>query len=273
MKKIILTILAAGLAALTLASCSGETETTTTAGTTTTPVVTTASSPATSEQTTPAATTNETPETTPAVTTNEDPEVTPDASLRYSIDLDLTIIDGNAGIVFGGKDGNNFVMWQLAIGEYDDGNLYFRPHTWVNGGAACINEIVINDIEGLTDISCEYGTTYHMTIRVMTDGYVTTLINNVEIDYTDDIASLLPTDEIGLIGFRCDAYKQGTIPEIGGFDNLVIADGKGNILYQDDFSDPDDSLLYTLLSCDSVVIDDGVLTVTGKFLDMADIID
>lgn len=270
MKKTILTILAAGLAALTLASCSGEPETTSTPASTTDNTVVTTPEVTTS---TPVSTTDNTVVTTPAVTTNKDPEVTPDEGLRYSIDLDLTIIDGNAGIIFGGKDNNNFVMWQLAIGEHEDGNLYFRPHTWVNGGGACIAEVVVNDVEGLSDISCEYGTTYHMTIRVMADGSITTLINNVEIDNTNDVASLLPADEIGMIGFRCDAYKQGTVPEIGGFDNLVIADGNGDILYQDDFSNPADSLLYTLLACDSVVVDDGVLTVTGKYLNMVNLLD
>lgn len=281
MKKLLLTLLVAGLAALTLASCSGETETTTSGTTTAAPTTTTtvaATPDVTTEKnpdTTPAVTTENTPVTTPVQTTNKTPEVIPyvDANLRYSIDMDLTIIDGNAGIVFGGKDGSNFIMWQLAIGEYSDGNLYFRPHTWVNGSAACINEIRVNEVEGLTDISCEYGATHHLTIRVLKDGTVKTLINNVLIDTTDAIANLLPTDEVGMIGVRCDAYNNGTISEIGSFDNLVIADGEGNVLYQDDFSDDSESLLYTLLSCDSVIIKDGALVVTGKFLDMADIID
>lgn len=302
MKKLTFSILAAGLAALTLASCGGDavettggkttsgatptgsasTTATTSPATSTTPDV---STPAKSEEATEPTVTPSTPateetETTEATeptteatepTTSTDDPATPGIpeNLYYAIDVDITIIDGNAGIVFSGADTNNFVMWQLAIGEYGDGMLYLRPHVWQNGGGRCIEDIYLNlDVPGLENVSAEYDVQHHMTIRVFNDGIVETLIDGVSCGTTDSVASMILTDQLGLIGFRCDAYSNGTIPEKGAFDNLKITDGTGAVLYEDDFSDENSALCSGLIDGTNIVLEDGVLMVSGKILKM-----
>lgn len=303
MKKITLSILAAGLAAMTLASCGGDAVDTTagSGNTTATPAVSVPTTK-TPEPTTPA-TTATTPATTPASEVTTDPTVAPSTpaetsaeattatteptpapstpktnggetieNLYYAIDVDITIIDGNAGIVFAGANNNNFVMWQLAIGEHNDGNLWLRPHTWVNGGGRCIEEIVLNeDVAGLENVSADYNVKHHMTIRVFKDGTVETLIDSVSVGTTDAVADMILTDTIGLIGFRCDAYNNGTIPEVGLFDNLKITDASGAVLYEDDFSSEGSTLCEALVDGNQVVLENGALKVSGKYLNMTDV--
>ena len=151
MKKITLSILAAGLAAMTLASCGGDAVDTTagSGNTTATPAVsvpttktpesttpaTTATTPASEVTTEPTAAPSTPAETSAEATTaTTEPTAAPSTpktnggetieNLYYAIDVDITIVDGNAGIVFAGANSSNFVMWQLAIGEHNDGNLW-----------------------------------------------------------------------------------------------------------------------------------------------------
>jgi hypothetical protein len=156
-------------------------------------------------------------------------------------------------------------MWQLAIGEYNDGNLYLRPHKWENGSAACLYEKKLNEIEGLTDISTEMGSTYHMKLVLYKNGQIDTYVNDVLVDSTDEVANMLFEGDIGMIGFRCDAYAQGTIPEVGTYDNLVVADGTGKILLNETFDSAETMFCSDITSAELV---NGALQVTGKTLYM-----
>lgn len=282
MKKLTLSLLAAGLAALTLASCGGD-AVETTAGKTpsgSTPSGSVSVSATTPDGSTPVVTTKptaapSTPAATSGTTSNSvTPPSTPGATedLAYTIDVDLTIVDGNAGIIFSGTDASNFVMWQLAVGEYDDGCLWLRPHTWTNGNGRCVEEICLNtDVEALANVSADLGVKYRMTLRVFNDGSIETLIDGISAGTTDAAASMVLTDTVGLIGFRCDAYKNGTVPEIGAFDNLKITNAAGEVLYEDDFSSEDSTLCSALIDGNKVVLEDGALKITGKYLNMADL--
>lgn len=47
------------------------------------------------------------------------------APSKYTIELDVNIINDGAGIMFAGKDLNNYLMWQL---DTYYGETRFRPH-------------------------------------------------------------------------------------------------------------------------------------------------
>lgn len=252
MKKLIIALLIASLAICGITACTSESDN---KGTDT--VTTTAA-------------------TTPKATTTTSNTVTPEpepGGLVFTIDVDITLEDGNAGIVFQGQDTNNFMMWQLAIGEYNDGNLYFRPHSWESGAGRCIDNIVINEIAGLEDINTDYGETYHMTVKIADNGVVTTLINGVVIETTDSYSYLLDYESIGLIGFRCDAYNNGTIPEVGVFDNFIIKDGEGNTILDETFDSAENMFCASIIASypSNAEVVDGALKVTGKVLYMTEI--
>lgn len=266
MKKLAICILAAGLAALTLASCDSKPETTTAAGgNATTPAATTAKAPV---QTTAPASTGSTPSDKPT-----EPAGIEFGNLFYTIDVDIALVDGNAGIVFSGLNNSNFLMWQLGIGEYNDGNIYLRPHFWENGAALCFEDVVLGEQPGLEEISAEYGVQHHMTVRVSDTGIIETLIDGVSVYTTDVVSDLVLTDELGMVGFRCEAYAGGSILEIGTFDNFKITGANGEVLYEDDFSDENSTLCEAVLDDNHAVLEDGVLLVTGKYLIMTDVVE
>lgn len=281
MKKLAISILAAGLAALTLASCGGEAAESTsgsdggTASVETTTGAASEATPKTNPEATAGTTTQkpaetDTPSTETATATNQTPDPTkaeesdPFGNLFYTIDCDITIVDGNAGIAFSGLSNRDFLMWQLAIGEHNDGNLYLRPHFWLSGTAVAYEEIVINEQDGLENITVGYGETYNMVIRVSDTGVIETLINGVSVYTTDGLNDLVLTDELGAFGFRCAIYGGGGTPEVGVYDNLKITDAAGAVLYEDDFSDENSLLCSQLLTDNRAVLEDGALKVTGN---------
>lgn len=146
------------------------------------------------------------------------------APVNYSIDLDFRVISKAAGIVFGAKDANNFLMWQFHV-QPDDGSgiAKFRPHQWVNGMPACIDEI---DISQTIPESDKY-TPHHLTIEVQGNQIITS-VDGTEVNRREhDMA------EYGKIGIR-----QGG-DEKAAFDNIVVKNtDTGEMLFSEDFSAP-----------------------------------
>lgn len=199
-------------------------------------------------------------------TATEAPTPTPSAKPKvdysvYTIDVDITIIDGNTGIVFAGEDRDNFLMWQLAIGEYNDGKLYLRPHEWTGN-----NPVALENIEVPSSVAAaEYDTTIHMQLQI-NDGTVTTYINGTEVDERD-----MDYTDYDMFGFRSDAYKDSTIMEVGAFDNVVIKNSAGEVVFSETF-DSDDHYFSDYMEEGDGYVEDGKLVVGGEYktLVMAD---
>ena len=138
---------------------------------------------------------------------------------NYTIDIDIAAINKAAGFVFSAIDNDNFYMWQLNNEKYP---VRFRPHLRSGGGWNLIKEVDLPDI-AQEDSASEQ----HMKIEVK-GTTILTYINNIQVD------SLVAEEfGYGLFGFREDADHA---MEDGEFDNLVVKDGDGNVLYKNDFN-------------------------------------
>ncbi|WP_394917211.1 family 78 glycoside hydrolase catalytic domain [uncultured Robinsoniella sp.] len=166
---------------------------------------------------------------------------------KYSVEMDFRIINDDAGIIFAGKDNSNFLMWQINTFEKKfKGVTSFRPHQWVKGAAACIDEFTIEDV-----IPAEAQKEQHH-IKIEVDGnQITTFIDDTQIDQrTSDYAAY------GKLGFR-QTYNPGDCDEQAAYDNIVVKDGAGNIMFSDNF----DSGINNNFSIGN--IDSGELVVTN----------
>ena len=208
----------------------------------------------------------EQPSQTGSATATAKPTPTPTAKPKvdysvYTIDVDITIIDGNTGIVFAGEDRENFLMWQLAIGEYDDGVIYLRPHEWTGN-----NPVALENIEIPSSVAAaEYDTVIHMQLQI-NDGTVTTYINGTKMDERD-----MDYTDYDMFGFRSDAYRNATIMEVGAFDNVVIKNSKGEVVFSENF-DGDDHYFSDYMEDGDGYVEEGQLVVGGEYktLVMAD---
>ena len=130
----------------------------------------------------------------------------------YTIQLDFQINDIAAGPCFGGKDANNYFMWQINI---ERGKTLLRPHSWVNGGAICHDN---KDISSL--ISIKKGVTYALRIEVK-GNKASTFINNILVD-ADRVNPRGGNYGSGNLGFRSAQAETSTGMESADFDNIVL---------------------------------------------------
>lgn len=143
---------------------------------------------------------------------------------KYTIDLDFTILQDAAGFIFGGQDSSHFYMWQINTKEKS--YMTFRPHIF-NPGGQVLKEV---DISTIIPKGKELNTQHHLTINV-NGSQIATYLNGQLVDtLTDNHFSF------GKIGFR--EHKDSRTSERASFDNIMIKDTDGNILFSDDFSDP-----------------------------------
>ena len=143
----------------------------------------------------------------------------------YTVEMDFRIVKDDVGIIFAGKDGNNFLMWQINTFEKKfNGVTSFRPHQWVNGAASVLTEKTIEDV-----IPKDKQHDQHH-IKIAVDGNkITTWIDNQLInEMTNEHAAY------GKLGFR-QTTAAGDCDEQGTFDNIVVKAGE-EILFEDDFS-------------------------------------
>lgn len=167
---------------------------------------------------------------------------------KYSIEMDFRIIKDDAGIIFAGKDTSNFLMWQINTFEDKQNHLTrFRPHQWVDNQAKCIKEVEIDHIIPKDKQKDQY------RIKIEVDGnQITTWIGDEQIDQmTSEYAAY------GKIGFR-QMYAPGDCDEQAAFDNIIIRDGDGNIMFSDDFSKEENT------NFDFGTIEKGELVVVNK---------
>ena len=169
--------------------------------------------------------------------TNEDPNA---AITKFTVDFDFIIDSDNAGIAFGAKDSSNLFMWQVNTYDFKaDNAVYLRPHIKQNGAWTVLPpssngsgpEENISDKIGYTAESI-IGQKVHMQIAV-DNGVVNTYFDgSKESVMTYNYGSAIP---VGKIAFRHNTDNNAT--EIARYDNFVVKDGEGNVLFEDDFSD------------------------------------
>lgn len=179
---------------------------------------------------------------------------------KYTIDFDFIIEHDNQGFCFGMKDSGTFVMWQVNTWD-GNGRVLLRPHfksggnwTAYPGGPGNVSAVDITDAVGYSGRDM-IGKMLHERIEV--DGrtiktYFGKDENTLTLADTYTHSSDIP---LAGIGFR-QSTDASSSREIALFDNLVIQDADGNILYENDFSSG-----MTLSGASYYSIQDGMLRV------------
>lgn len=191
---------------------------------------------------------------------------------KYTIDFDFNITSGANGFSFGMNDSiSNFIMWQISVADSPDSTaVLLRPHIWANGNWKATptsaagqptSAIDVTNAVGYNDTQLP-GHTIHE--RIVVDGltvktYLGADANNLTCvathNFTSDYTELL---KLGKIGFRHNL--QGSV-ERCKYDNFVIKDGNGNVVYSEDFSNGAPTFIGNI----DISVDGGMLSVgTGN---------
>lgn len=150
------------------------------------------------------------------------------ASLRYTIEADMTLIRDAASVVFAYGGTNRYFMW--AINTNDRDYPLVRRHVYSGGPDPQFSD---TRIDAFTK---EQLLGHERRLRIEVEGNeVETFIDDVKVDtYTDNSGRLTG----GLIGFR--VYKDA-VDEQAYWDNVKVttynADGIGEIAVDEDFED------------------------------------
>ena len=152
---------------------------------------------------------------------------------KYTIEADLTLLNGNAGIVFGAVSGGDYCMWQVNTdleGDYP----VIRRYIYINGKPEISNGPYLQ----LTKADL-MNREHHVKISI--DGSrVDTYIDNVLADSYTDKDGRIGKGEIGL---RVD--NNGIIDETAYFDNLTVTEydkqGRQTITLNETFDGPSDN--------------------------------
>ncbi len=141
----------------------------------------------------------------------------------FTLDLDMTLKTGAAGIVFRAADSNNFSMWQInAVNT--PGEIRLRPHIKVNGGYTTLPETNLAPVLTPANIHEQH----HVRITAAGDT-ITLWIDGTQVDQRTD-----PGPAKGTIGFR--SSTSNGVAEDTLFDNLAVHAPDGTSLFADDFS-------------------------------------
>jgi alpha-L-rhamnosidase len=140
----------------------------------------------------------------------------------YTVEATIEVVHNAAGLIFAGKDAQNFYMWQFNTEQ--QGNPRFRPHRWQQGNPALLDAVGIG-----SKVSIVNGQPFRVRIDVSGGQLARTYINNVLIDERRG------DFEFGLIGMRMD-YGDDRQVEQAYFDDLSITTPDGNVLFAEDFT-------------------------------------
>jgi len=165
-------------------------------------------------------------------------------NLKYIVDVDFKISEVAAGFVFGAYNVNNLLMWQVNYNE-STSSVNFRPHSKTSGTWNLLDNIDISSIIPYSERFAEH----HMKIEVK-GNEIKTWLNDVAVD-----TRIVSGFDYGLFGFRENA--SGPYEE-AYFDNLLVKDSTGNILYSNNF---DESVSVDFPKCSIV---DGKLKTTPE---------
>ena len=157
----------------------------------------------------------------------------------FTIDLDFIIDSETAGFGFGGRDRNNFIMWQVNAQSADSVRL--RPHVQAGGGWRATSEYNITKQIGFTGAEA-IGKEIHMKIEVKDGKTVDTYFNGSETSVaTWNIPSSAAVGEsgeftLGKLMFR--HMNDINSNESTRYDNIVVRDENGNVIFEEHFDDP-----------------------------------
>jgi len=130
---------------------------------------------------------------------------------KFSLDLDMTILNQNADIIFAAKDVNNMYMWQ--INTKDQASPAIRRHIFTANNPVYTN-VSIGTFYKTTDL---IGKERHVKIDV-DNNVIKTYIDSVLVDTYNDKSGTLKN---GFVGFR--AYNgDNSTDEVALYDNIVL---------------------------------------------------
>ena len=178
-----------------------------------------------------------------AVEQNGGESENPTTGYSYEIEMKVQVDRLSAGICFSGLDENNYNMWQINLEQPNNPRL--RPHQWINGGVSVLADISFGD-----KVLPSVGKPMTVRIAVHEESMAQTYINGVLVD------TRFGNFRYGKIGFREDHSDQYGQIEAARFDDICIRDGKGRVLYTQDF--------FGANPFSSGVIQQGWLRVTGS---------
>jgi|GEM_PF-3058085 len=136
---------------------------------------------------------------------------------KYSIDVDMTSPAGAAGIIFGGRDNDNLYMWQYSTEKYP---ARLRPHKRISG-----NWVSVKDIDLPSIAEADVHAKHHLRLDIKGE----LIVSSVDGSIVDSLYS--QEFGFGLVGFREDSGDKQ-----GAYDNLVVKDSTGKVLYTNDFT-------------------------------------
>ncbi len=142
----------------------------------------------------------------------------------FTVEADVRVDAGAAGVIFGVKDRTQYYAWQIAAGEE---RVSWRPTLWETG-----REYASNPEPGWTGVSLtELGiskadvTEKFARLKIVSEkGKITTYINGIQVYQNDFLPFCL-----GFVGFYEESGEKGT------FDNLKVTDENGKILLDEKF--------------------------------------
>lgn len=183
---------------------------------------------------------------------------------KYTIDFDFIIHRDNQGFCFSMQDSGTFIMWQ--VNTYDSaGKVFLRPHfksggnwTAYPGGPGNVSAVDITDAVGYSGNIT--GKIIHERIEV--DGRVVKTYFGKDEDSLTLASTYTHSQVIPLIniGFR-HSSEANTACEVASYDNIVIKDGDGNLIYENDFSDSSD---LSFSGSSSVSLENGMIKVGSE---------
>ncbi|GLY50323.1 rhamnosidase [Lentzea sp. NBRC 102530] len=154
--------------------------------------------------------------------------ITPDTGDAYSwqdftLDADVVLKSGAASLVFRAENSDAFALWQINA-VTTPGKVVLRPHTRTNGSYSLLGEVDLSPVLTPANVTAPH----HVRVRAA-GATVTTWVDDVQVDVRD-----VTTTGRGTIGFR-SSTSQG-VPEVAQYDNLVVRDLAGTVLFTDDFA-------------------------------------
>lgn len=157
---------------------------------------------------------------------NEDSSDPENKTVRYDIDVDITLINHAASVVFSRTKSNCYFMWAINTNDY--GYPLVRRHVYANSSNPDFSD---TRIEGMTNEDF-IGQERHMRLEI--DGSdVRTYIDDILVDTFTDHTGLLVN---GLIGFR--VFKD-QVDERAYWDNVKVtvynSDGGSRVTLLEDF--------------------------------------
>ncbi len=151
----------------------------------------------------------------------------------YTIDLDFVLLNGNIGICFAAENARSMLMWQINTVETGGSRVYLRPHVMQGGQWSTFNgNIDVTAAMGLSSGKELIGKPMHLRIAV--DGSTVTTYAAPVGEEVKQINRQTVSYDTGLytIGFRLapSADERATV------DNILVRDGDGSVIYENDFS-------------------------------------